>query len=142
MRIEILLKLGGLYVDTDFDCYMSVNPLLQLADALHKNIIVSSEYGFDTDYVSSGFIVCKPGCSGIKAIVDHWRREGIDFSQRITNTTGPYVFGRYCLMDPFLFVPHKYIYPYGPHTKDDSKWTDEYLIEMGCIASHKWAKQW
>jgi hypothetical protein len=142
MRIEILFKYGGAYLDTDFDCFVSLNPLIQLADSLHKNIILSSEEGFDTDLCSNGFIIAKPGCEGLRALMAKWMRDGIDISEFLPHTTGPCMFGQFCYMDAFLFVKEKYFYPYNVHTKDMQKFTEESMIEMGCMAHHVFCNQW
>jgi hypothetical protein len=52
------------------------------------------------------------------------------------------MFGQFCCMDAFLFVKEKYRYPYNMHTKDMQKFTEESMIEMGCMAHHVFCNQW
>lgn len=52
MRYEILNRFGGIYVDTDFECLQSVEPLLELADAWDVGLVISHEEDSTRDYVS------------------------------------------------------------------------------------------
>jgi mannosyltransferase OCH1-like enzyme len=142
MRLEIMYNHGGMYVDTDFECYQSFDGIVRLAESMHKHIIVCSELDWDETIVTNAFMMAKPGCKGIRQQIDYLKQNKIDPSIPVNEATGPYLFGRFCRNDPFLYLKKEMLYMLMPQEKHDTSKTRTHFIQQGSLAIHWWAGSW
>lgn len=143
MRYEILYQYGGVYVDTDFECLRSLEPLHYIYD------FYIGIQPLDSDLVQLGIGImgAVPGhpilneC--IERVKNRWQDKSLD--HHVTARTGPIhctkVFyemaGKDGLCD--IALPPTYFYPlYCQSTEyKRAKWVQE-----GAFAVHHWAKTW
>ncbi|NAZ87139.1 FkbM family methyltransferase, partial [Kineococcus indalonis] len=134
LRYEILARHGGVYVDCDFECFKSIEPLLDGVDCFS-----ASE---DGQHVSIGIMGARPDhpwitrlISGIQGSVDQQPEAPPNFQ------TGPVYATRMFLDEekdhrPVIFGP-KVFYPYSgteKHRRHES-FPEAY-------AAHHWAESW
>ena len=134
-RYEILLRHGGLYVDTDFEC---LRPFDELCAGLHG--FVGWE---DDEYVGNGLIAASPDHPLLEEIVSrlpasHAARAG----QPTYEQTGPRMVTRVIRtadMAPPMFkiFPASYFYPYLAHQE-----YRRYELFPDSYAVHHWAASW
>lgn len=102
-RYEIMLKYGGVYLDTDFECRKNIEALIDGEDLFTAHQVDDVR---NPGYLAPGFFGCAPGHPAVNALVDalpHWRGP----------TYGPTLFTH--VMRRFLprVFPRKYFYPYS-----------------------------
>ena len=127
-RCFILLKYGGLYVDCDFECYKSLEPLM------HESFVGSE----DGRYISNGLIYCyRPNNKAMGKVC----REIVNFEQGVgaSKATGPIRLTNILRDLPFgiKVYPPEYFYPVH--------WSGSYselasAHELGAYACHHWKK--
>jgi len=140
MRYHILNEFGGLYIDTDFECLKSFDPLSYLD--FYTGIGFPGEVEL---YI--GLIACSPNHSIIKNIVDtvtvvqretHWRR--------LFEHTGSFFFTRKFLenvtkdTERVVAFPPGFFYPY-PNNFRNKKAPYSY-IKPCSFAIHHWEVSW
>lgn len=146
LRYELLLKFGGLYVDTDFEC-------LQSFDIFHHCFDFYSGSGFGSNLiVFNGLIGSKPGhpllhrcIAQINKNVHQSGTSGII----IQRETGPYFFTA-CFRDtPLKYLeycvifPASYFYPWPyAEKKNNSREQIEKWIKPETYALHHWHGSW
>jgi len=139
-RYEILHKMGGLYVDTDFEClkpfdlfnhcydfYIGIQPL-------------------DTAYVQLGIglIGATAGHPLLKQVIERMRGNAKN-NKAIITRTGPLYFTQvFCAVAPFLkgeviAFPATYFYPKSYAQKDD---TTNVWVRPESFAVHHWEASW
>lgn len=131
LRYEILHRHGGIYLDTDFECLRSIEPILR---DVHN--FACSEDGLS---VSIGVIGASPGSvymqRCIAALPD---RVGVTSP---TLETGPRLLTRALLggglAGDFTLFPRAWFYPYGWNElhRANENFPDAYAI-------HRWAHSW
>lgn len=125
IRYLILYRMGGMYLDFDFECWENVEPLLQcscniaLGPDTHRDIYEVN------NFISIGLIACVPEHVFIKHIINKvFSRQTLEYeptagiSIHILNTTGPLMVSR--LYDTLLpeekkeiyLIPAKYAIPF------------------------------
>ncbi len=128
LRYIILHRFGGVYIDTDFECFKNIEPLLTqpFVTALERPGVAAN-----------GFFACSPNSAILQEMLDDIR-DGIDTSQSQSDTLGPRFFSRHCLgRRDASYVPSDYFYPYGwheQHRKGESF--------PRAYAAHHWAHSW
>lgn len=106
-RYELLLEHGGVYIDTDFECRKSIEPLIDNEELFTAHQVDDPR---NPAYLANGFFGCTPGHPALKALV-----EGVPtaFDAAARNNCGPPYFTR--VMRQFLprVFPRRYFYPYS-----------------------------
>lgn len=143
MRYEILYRYGGVYLDVDFECLRSLEPLHYLYDfyigiqPLDSNLV---QLGIGI----IGSIAGHPLLNAcIEKVKDRWNNKHVE--QKATARTGPIyctkVFYEHAdkngLCD--IALPPNYFYPLActQSGRDTIRWVQE-----GAFAVHHWAKSW
>lgn len=139
LRWEFLYRIGGLYVDTDYECLKPFDTLHNLYD------FYTGLQPLDTAYLQLGAALCgtRPGHPILKECV-----EGIKHNQNIPMIivqTGPIHFTR-CMLKAAdkdgnidIAFPSTYFYPKGCTQKEEpaSVW-----LKPESFAVHHWAESW
>src|SRR5919202_2439008 len=134
-RYEILLRYGGVYVDTDFECLRALDGLLEGLDAF-----IGTE---DGAHLSIGLMGAVPGHPLFEAIVDALPASLAARPDAPTNhTTGPHLVTRLVAANPLLqervhVFDSELFYPY---LYNESYRRDEAFPEA--YAVHHWAGSW
>lgn len=90
-RYEILLRYGGVYVDCDLMCIRSIIPLLSKQSS-GRGIGIMCAWE-KKNLISNSFIVCNPGNTVMKQIVNNIPRgEAFDITKPVWKVTGPLYF--------------------------------------------------
>jgi mannosyltransferase OCH1-like enzyme len=123
MRLEILYRNGGVYIDTTAECLKNLDGILDYEDV---KFAVSNEdpCGFDCQnddgdpYISNSFIASTKYNKIIKEILTPKNLDNIDlYSHRVNHQTGPYFLGKNLLKlkrkFSVIMLPMDYIYPHG-----------------------------
>lgn len=132
LRYEILTAVGGVYLDTDFECLKNIEPLLENAQ-----FVGAGEYEL---MVSAGFIACVPR----HVIVNKARQRipgRIDSPQHQAHTTGPGL-----LTDVWRDHQHdEGVVTYGPKLFYPYGWKEKHRRHEAfpeAYAVHHWAGSW
>lgn len=132
VRYEMVYKYGGVYVDSDFECYRNIEPLIRNLDAF------SAYQYMDPDdprgAIAPGLFGARPRHPWLKHILDAipfwWDPE--------VSSTGPRPFNALTRCHPEVrILAKKFIYPYNSWEKDkrDGPFPEAY-------ASHHWDGSW
>jgi len=109
IRLEVLLRFGGVYVDTDFECLRSIGPLLEGVDFCTVAI--------KPGRVSNTLIGARPGHPILERAVREVRPRteyGLDKS-----ATGPLFFNKLIRQYPEVTIfPTEYFYPATPGQRE------------------------
>lgn len=143
LRLELLYKYGGVYVDTDFECFKPIKPLIE-----GKSALISS---MDRVPCSTGFMAFAPkdpfilDCiESLPAHLDEYRR-GKGSEHQANQKTGPSyvneIFKRYSHVEQ---IEEKYLYPYDHKDKASVElWKKEGIAAFpDAYAAHHWAGSW
>lgn len=131
LRYEILLRYGGVYLDTDFECLRNIEPILEGV----KNFSCSE----DGRYICNAIIGAEPNSIYMQRCVNALpERVGI----KITSVeTGPYMFSwvllNYGIGSDFVLFPREWFYPYD---WDELHRANEEFPEA--YAVHRFAGSW
>ncbi|OYU27250.1 MAG: hypothetical protein CFE41_11650 [Burkholderiales bacterium PBB2] len=131
LRYEILYRHGGVYLDTDFECRKSIEPILQGV----SNFSCSE----DGSSISIGILGAVPGSVYMKRCMDALpAKVGLTVP---TLETGPGMFTKVLLgqglSNDFTLFPSLWFYPYGWQELDRA---GESFPEAYAI--HRWAHSW
>lgn len=128
---EILLRMGGILVDADFECFRPIDPLLENVECF-----TAEE---SPGQLSAGIVGCTPGHPAIRQIVDAipgsiaWQR-----ANRLPQNhgAGPHILQRNWRnrSDVTVFPPWMF-YPYLWDQKKPSDFGDAY-------GAHHWKATW
>lgn len=140
LRYEILFKLGGLYVDTDFECY-------QPFDDLHHCCDFYTGIAYDRRFtLFNGLIGSKVGCQIMHAAFDQLRTKshtGKSFSY-----SGPYYFTE-CFtseIDSYdgkaVALPVTFLYPCPNRYRKQSPEKQKNWLRPESLALHYWKYSW
>lgn len=132
LRLEVLLRHGGVYLDTDFEPLRPIDAIIEGA-AGH---VFCSE---DGAHISTGLIGARPGSPLIARLLDALpQRLGV---APVNVETGPLFVTRQLLAEGFdadvRVVPSRWFYPYGwnePHRAQET-FPNAYAV-------HRWAHSW
>ena len=134
MRLEILYKYGGIYLDTDFELFKNITPLLT------HDIVICNEDEHHSIYLTNAFIACSKGNVSMKRCVDNvpncklnGEGGGINFE------TGPWYIGKHIdRTDNFRLLPIHVMYPVHYSQRHDPipEFSDE------TYGMHHWDHSW
>lgn len=147
-RYELLEKEGGIYVDTDFECFKAFDEICKVAD-----FFGGVGYSCGAPYLLTGIIGCRPGHPILKECVARLQvGSGDNDFQRILRATGPRFFSR-CftaaigsegcgIVAPF---PVTYFYPFPDGIR--GSYSDMALVKRDWFhpesyAIHYWNISW
>lgn len=147
-RYEILYRLGGLYIDTDFECLRAFDVFHHCCDFYSG---LNCGPGFE---IFNGLIASRPGHPILKNCIDSlndqnnfqgWSKDVIS----IMYQTGPYFFTerikKHLLMcnDRVILFPTSYFYPW-PYFEKEQKTRDqiEKWVRKETFAIHHWHNAW
>jgi FkbM family methyltransferase len=140
LRYYILDKFGGLYIDTDFECFKSFNAFT------HLNFLMGVGYPSKVEFYNA-LIGCTPNHPVIKNMINSIVNKKVTGSQDIFRTTGNYLFTDKFFevviepVDGVLIMPTEYFYAYPNKPgfeKDNSR---KYITEYS-YAIHYWELLW
>lgn len=138
-RYEILYRMGGLYIDTDFEC-------LKPFDILHNCCDFYAGIAYETKYeVYNGLIGSKPGHQILKDCIDNIKHN-IPNQGDILDRTGPYLFTRSIEKhishydDYTVLFPVTYFYPWPSYHVSKNSPSDD--IKEESFAVHHWHMSW
>jgi len=105
IRHDLLLRFGGVYVDTDFECFRSIEPLLEGVELFMAR--------HSTGRVNSAIIGARPGHPVLERVLRELRPVtdyGLD-----KWGTGPYFLDKLVRQHPEVTIfPYEYFYPDTP----------------------------
>jgi len=144
-RYEILYRIGGLYVDTDFECLKSFDVLHHCCD------FYSGAAAWDQVLIYCGLIGSAPGHPILKKCINSVRVRGNkkETCDDIQNRTGPYFLTR-CFFNavkdctgPTVIFPSTYFYPW-PHYEANNRNRDWIMrrVKPETFAIHHWHVSW
>lgn len=141
LRYELMVRFGGVYIDTDFECLRPIDPLLA-----NTRSFMGTENG---EHISVGIIGSVPGESPFSRIVENLRENWNPGSNASVNS-GPWfvtkLLGKVTDHDPqrdFTIFPQETFYPISPMRK-------HYPIDRTRLMStrpmtyaiHHWSGSW
>lgn len=131
-RYEILFREGGMYVDTDFECLRSLEPLIEDSSFFAAAV---EHHGYE-DLLANGFFGCSPrhpiAASLLQYLAFHWNAKerinvGPPYFTRIVRKHSPLA----RTLEAKLFYP----YLWGELERKNEKFPDAYAV-------HHWASHW
>ena len=133
MRVELLWKHGGVYVDTD------VEPLRPLDPLLDHDIFLGTE---DGRVVSNSIIGSVSGHAALRAVMDRLLEyQELPGELGPNETTGPEMWTRVlAARDDVLILPRVCFYPYNP--KIGIERPNDGLWDTNAYCVHHWAGTW
>lgn len=130
LRYEILAKHGGVYVDTDFVCQKSIEPII-------KDVMLFTAYQYEPEHpqaMNNAFFGCTPGHWALEQLVAQTPQE---FDLEDPLNCGPRFFTR--VLRPFAkrVFAREMFYPFAPHEHErrHESFPDAYAV-------HGWASRW
>jgi inositol phosphorylceramide mannosyltransferase catalytic subunit len=139
LRYHILNQFGGLYVDTDFECLKSFNPLT------YANFLVGVGYPSKVElYI--GLMGSVPNHPVLLYLLNIMNKNYID-SKDIFNTTGTYFFTKIFFeivrgyMNGVVILPPDYFYPFPNHKGHELENGRDYILDCS-YAVHHWEISW
>ena len=141
LRLEVIAKFGGLYIDTDFECLKNVEPLLEGQTCVLARM---------TDKpITTGFIAAQPNDPLIQFCVDNLQKHINELpSARANNIyyqAGPGYIEKYFRDYNHIKVlePHL-VYPYEPRTpRTKALWKEKGAAGFpDSYAAHHWTGSW
>lgn len=131
LRIEILHRHGGIYLDTDFECLKNIEPLLKDCTGF-----VASE---DGKYFTNSIIGASVSAPWLSRLIDNF--PNVLGLQAVNLETGPVFYTKILLekgIEPGVAIlPSKLFYPFNYHTADR-----ESVDLSGSYAVHHYADSW
>lgn len=138
MRYEILYKYGGIYLDTDFECYKNIETLLIDYDFFTCN---GDHDSTNQCVISMGLYGSKKNNIISKSLVDNIKYVNTD-SKDINVETGPFYFGK--IVNNYLGM-FKEIYPryFYPNTYKEFFYNiDVSNYRKNAYGEHHWSNSW
>lgn len=142
-RYEILYRMGGLYVDTDFQCNITFD---ELHHRFHFYIGVLHS---DQVEINNALIGSMPGHPVLEKIITHIKNDNGPrprIPMSVLSRTGSYMITKYILsMDltdqnhSILVLPVNFFYPVPSHYKNEPQ---ARFLKPETMAIHLWACSW
>lgn len=142
IRWELLLDLGGVYVDTDFECVKNIAPILENAQ-----VVVGQKQTFEGEspfpgrawYVSA-FAAAVPGHPLFQAMVDDI--PNVDVAQSLS--LGSRFLTRHALAcpAPIKVMAPRYLYPYNQQQLHLNRFPRRAAEFPHAYALHHWGNRW
>jgi mannosyltransferase OCH1-like enzyme len=141
-RYEILYRIGGLYIDTDFE---AIKPF----DIFNYYCDFYAGLGFGNCFeVYNGLMGCQPGHPIMKYAIDRIGKI-TNFGGCSLSNTGPYFFGAACYEvmksyeGPMVLFPVTYFYPWPHFVRNvNDRATIESFVKPESYGIHHWATSW
>ena len=125
MRLEIIYRHGGFYLDTNIEI---LQPLIHLLPPEDKTMVVANQEPCDLNckigssyYISNGFFGAIKKNYSLKRSISKRNLSKIDFlDKRINRSTGPYYFRKFLsysdnrIYHNIYVLPYKMVYPFYP----------------------------
>lgn len=135
LRYSLLYKYGGVYIDTDFENYKNIEPLLSKLD-----IFASSE---DNYHICGGFMGSTPEHPIIKRLINLIPTTlKSTMNQPSDHRIGPKFVTENISWDEITVLPREYFYPYLPNVFRSIQIQDKADSRKTAFAAHHWAKSW
>ena len=146
-RLEILYKMGGIYLDTDFECFKKIDEDLLINDFIAGTVFNSFPE------LANGFLAAKPFSKIIYKCLEDLKKikKNNLISHEIIEETGPFfltrTFFNYCeekniYNEKILILPTNYFYPLPSYLKFCSL-EEVYKYQTNkSIAIHHWESSW
>lgn len=140
-RYEILYKIGGLYIDTDFEC-------LKPFDPIHNHCDFFAGVSYEREYiVYNGLIGCHAGHPIIRNCIDQIKQNYSKHSSTMART-GPYLLTK-CIeehvakyQDKTVIFPVTYFYPWSNYDLSKPEINAKNSIKEESFAVHHWHRSW
>lgn len=138
LRMELLYRYGGLYVDTDVECLKNVEPLLEGESCVLPRMTDRA--------LCSAFMACEPGDPYFETCI-HELPAHVAAKPHASAPykTGPSFMSRFLKSFPHLKIlePHL-VYPYEPRTRNAKRlWTQQGAAAFpDSYAAHHWVGSW
>lgn len=133
-RYEILLREGGVYVDTDFECVRNIEGLIDGHEAFTAAQTENPDYKYG--FLNGAFLGATPGHPAVETLVANLDRVTQPKERGMWRWGPPYVTRFFAdrsdvtIFEPKLFYP----YPWG-RRRQAKEFPDAYAV-------HHWATQW
>jgi len=148
-RYEILYRYGGLYIDTDFECFTSFNDLIYLDFFAGTGHVYLPE-------VFNGLIACKPEHTLIKKLIDDITVVSTNDFNEILSLTGPKYFSNKLFEyiknnsdEKLVVFPTTFFYPFPAEhrhlVREDTEDSRNLVNKFNTINSHcthLWYTSW
>lgn len=131
MRYEILYRHGGVYLDTDFEVFKPLEPLLT------HDLVVCNEDDHVDKYMTNAFIYAAPENPNLQHCVEAIKTCRLD-GEHVNRDTGPYFFRRCISLENARVLPTHTMYPVH-YTQKDHRPTS---FSPATYAMHHWEKNW
>lgn len=145
-RYEILFKLGGVYVDTDFECLKPIQPLLA------GNSFVAGTVFSSIPQINNAFIASEPGTTLLAGMIESISTAKVPLERHpsnfweIFNSTGPVALSNIVLShlesdSTVCVLPSNYLYPWPSFVRDREQDRYSFITEQS-YAIHHWDVAW
>jgi len=142
-RYEILYKIGGLYVDTDFECLRSLEIFNHLCD-FYAGIVYNAQ-----TQINNGLIGSIPGHPILKLCIDNLKPKEGDKDDNIPKRTGPWHLTRNFILEvekwngPCVAFPVGFFYPWPHYHRHQNRLSQiRKWIKPETYAIHHWHVAW
>jgi len=145
-RYEILYRFGGLYVDTDCECFKPFDILNHSYDFYAGVELPAMAPWLGAIILPNALIACTPQHPILRACIDEVRKRSTTNSHDIVIKTGPLVFTDMALKlidDPThcnIIFPATFFYPIDKETKGRANILS--MVQPETFAIHHWAGSW
>ncbi len=134
MRIEIIYRLGGVYVDTDMECFRSI-------DTITKNtrsfIVRETE-----KYICNSVFGAAPESRTLRPIFECFRDMQFPTKGGQNQTTGPHLFTKLANTSVAKILEPKSFFPIPYSKRNELGRSDIDLTDKDIYAHHQWAGTW
>lgn len=130
-RYELLLEHGGIYIDTDFVCRRSIEPLIEQHDLFAAYQLDDPDH---PNAVNNAFFGCTPGHPALQALVE---RVPLVFRPADELNCGPAFFTSVMREFGAHLFPRRLFYPFASDELEraDQTFSDAYAV-------HYWSSKW
>lgn len=129
IRYHAILRYGGVYLDTDFECFKNIEPLLE-----NESMVVAKECD---KWINPAFIAAVPRHDAMIEVIKKLNKDGVDTTKSLSST-GPRLFTSVIdglpnikVLEPEIMYPYHFSQTYksqGPFPK--------------AYAAHHWSASW
>ncbi len=132
IRYELLYQFGGIYIDTDFECFKNIEPLIQ-----DVPLFASSE---NHQIICGGFIGAEPKHKYIMNVIRRIPRALRSTTKKTSDLRiGPTFLTGSIPRDEIVVFPKQFFYPYLPGQTQLLKQLPKNKI---AYAAHHWNASW
>jgi FkbM family methyltransferase len=129
LRLDVLYKFGGVYIDSDFKLIKRLDDLVQTF-----NFFIASEDGY---HLTNAVIGARKGCPIIRYLIDELLDNEPDWSVSPNITTGPIFFSQHLKWRTEVSVlPRETFYPYRGYVGGKG------TVHRHSCGEHLWVGSW